>query len=347
MQALEFDLPEDKIALRPVEPRDASKLLVRDERGIVDATFRELAHFLRAGDHLVLNNTKVIPSRLRGIRRRDHSGGEALAKIELTLSEKTASGWKAFARPAKRLRIGDVITLENASRIRVTEKIGAEVRITEVDDGALGYASLHQLGEMPLPPYIAKKRPVDLRDLRDYQSIFAKEEGAVAAPTASLHFTEAVFDHLREKGVTWSFVTLHVGAGTFAPLKVEDLESHKLHSEWFELTEDTADRIHKIWASGGRVIPVGTTALRVLESAAQSPRRLKAQARDTDLFIKPGYQFRAADGLITNFHLPQSSLILLVAALIGEKETKALYWHALEKAYRFFSYGDASLLWPD
>ncbi|MEO0343381.1 MAG: tRNA preQ1(34) S-adenosylmethionine ribosyltransferase-isomerase QueA [Pseudomonadota bacterium] len=343
----DYDLPEDRIALRPTSPRDHANLLVSGPDRLQDDLFLNLSDHLRPGDHLVLNNTKVIPTRLFGTRRRKTDHGTSESHIEVTLIERLADGaWNAFAKPGKRLKIGDIVSL-GMHDIRVRDKYEGLVCFEPASLNALSFEMLSTFGQMPLPPYIAKSRDADAQDRDDYQTIFAKEEGAVAAPTASLHFTDAVFARLAAQGVGHSFLTLHVGAGTFRPVTDEDIETHKMHSEWYDLPNDTTKRLHQVWQQGGRVIPVGTTALRSLETAALGHRRLRAGSGHTDIFIKPGYQFQATDGLVTNFHLPKSTLLMLVAALIGHDRMCQVYRHALANHYRFFSYGDSSLLWPN
>ncbi|MEM9716713.1 MAG: tRNA preQ1(34) S-adenosylmethionine ribosyltransferase-isomerase QueA [Pseudomonadota bacterium] len=342
----DYVLPDDRIALRPASPRDTSKLLHFEADQIGDHIFADLADFLRPNDHLVLNNTKVIPGRLFGIRKRDTQHGSGVAQIELTLLKRLTDGsWEALAKPAKRLAEGDIIEI-GPHKIRVCHRDGAEVRIEAQSEGALDFRTLNDIGQMPLPPYIAKQRPTDDQDLSDYQTVFAEEEGAVAAPTASLHFTDAVFDRLKSKGIEHSYVTLHVGAGTFLPVTDEDISSHKMHGEWYDMPASTAARLNQVWAEGGRVIPVGTTALRVVETAAKSYHEMQASTGETDIFITPGYRFKATDGLITNFHLPKSTLLMLVSALVGHAEMHRIYDHAIQNAYRFFSYGDSSLIFP-
>lgn len=342
----DYDLDPAKIAIRPVSPRDSAKMLFSDAGSISDRHFYDLPDCLRAGDLLILNNTKVIPGRLVGVRRRETAHGSGIATVEFTLLAQQGEGrWKTLAKPAKRLQIGDIIEF-GAHKARVTDRDAGEVDLEEVTEGALSFATLHEIGQMPLPPYIAKQRETDAQDMVDYQTIFAEEEGAVAAPTASLHFTDQVFEGLKARGVRHAFVTLHVGAGTFLPVTEDDISNHKMHSEWFEISPQTVEMMQNTWANGGRVIPVGTTALRAIESAATAPRQLRAGSGDTEIFIKPGYEWRATDGLVTNFHLPKSTLLMLVAALAGFDHMKQIYAHALAHDYRFFSYGDSSLILP-
>ncbi|MFD1881415.1 tRNA preQ1(34) S-adenosylmethionine ribosyltransferase-isomerase QueA [Paracoccus pacificus] len=342
----DFDLPEGLIATRPARPRTAARLLVADDAGLHDLRVSDLPGLLRAGDMLVLNNTRVIPARLNGTRRRATPQGEAVAKVEVTLLEPAATGWRALARPLRKLRVGEVI--------RFGEQLaGTVVLMTETDlvlafdsSGADFEAALAQVGAMPLPPYIAAQRAPDEQDRDDYQTVFARHAGAVAAPTASLHFDAALLDAIRAKGVGMTEVTLHVGAGTFLPVKVDDVASHRMHAEWGEVTPEAAAAINAARAAGGRIIPVGTTALRLIESAATPDGTLAPFRGTTDIFIYPGYRFRATDGLMTNFHLPKSTLLMLVSALMGPERIRQIYDHAVVNNYRFFSYGDASLLLP-
>ena len=348
MKLSDFDyrLDDSKIATRPASPRHAAKLLVSDAGQISDHVFMSLADHLKAGDLLILNDTRVIPGQLTGMRRRETQHGSGEAVIELTLIERLKDDtWRVFAKPAKRLAVGDIVHVQNHA-VRVIDKQGGEVTIAAETEGALSLEILSEIGAMPLPPYIAKKRAPDAQDRADYQTIFAKNDGAVAAPTASLHFTDEVFTALQERGVGHCFVTLHVGAGTFLPVTHETVELHKMHSEWYDLPEATAQLMETTWRKGGRVIPVGTTALRTIESAASGFRKMSARSGDTEIFIRPGYEFKATDGLITNFHLPKSTLLMLVAALVGFEHMRAIYRHALQADYRFFSYGDSSLLLP-
>ncbi len=333
----DFHLPEDRIALRPAMPRDAARLLVVDD-GLADRAVRDLPQILRAGDCLVFNDTRVIPAQLEGVR------GEA--RIGATLHKREGPrDWRAFIRNAKRLHDGDVVDF------------GAGVRATASargDDGSwqLSFAGdepvellLTRAGRMPLPPYIAGKRPTDARDAEDYQTMFATEAGAVAAPTAALHFTPELMASLDAAGVTHETLTLHVGAGTFLPVKADDTVDHRMHAEWGRIEPETASRLNAVRARGGRVIAVGTTSLRLLESAANDAG-IQPFAGDTSIFITPGYRFRAIDGLITNFHLPKSTLFMLVSALMGLDRMQSVYAHAIARDYRFYSYGDASLLLP-
>ena len=340
----DFELPNDLIALRPAVPRTASRLLVAQNGGISDHHFGDLTQFLRAGDRLILNDTKVIPARLAGQRIRHGDMGETLAGIGVNLLSMDAQGhWLALAKPAKRVNVGEVIRFGDVLHATVLDKSPQGLRLAFNLMGEDFDRALQAVGEMPLPPYIAAQRPADARDQDDYQTVFAQKKGAVAAPTASLHFDEALLAKLSAMGVTQSKVTLHVGAGTFLPVKVDDISEHVMHSEWGEVSDAAAREIAQTRADGGRVIPVGTTALRLIETAAQGGE-IAPFMGDTDIFITPGFRFRATDGLITNFHLPKSTLLMLVSALIGMGEMQEIYRHAIEKQYRFFSYGDASLL---
>ena len=345
MQLDEFDfvLPDDLIALRPLHPRPASRLLVAGPGSMSDSTVARLGAWLRPGDLLVINDTKVIPARIAGVRRR--SSGEV--RIEATLIARRGDGaWRALARPGKRLVVGDVIDFGGGLSGSVWEKVGAEVILTfGLEEAALERALL-AVGEMPLPPYIAARRAVDAQDREDYQTVFADRPGAVAAPTASLHFDERLMMALAAEGVRFARVTLHVGAGTFLPVKVENIEDHRMHPEWGEIGIEAAHTIASTIARGGRIIPVGTTALRLIETAATASRQIVPWAGETDIFIYPGYDFRIADGLMTNFHQPRSTLMMLVSALMGLERMREIYAHAINHRYRFFSYGDSSLLLP-
>lgn len=348
----DFELPDERIALRPVSPRDAAKLLVVRPDKLEDRIFRELPALLRPGDVLVFNKTKVIPAALTGNRI---GRGDATPRIEALLHQRLdGSRWKAFAKPGKRLAVGDKIRFGAEGRVcllgvldaTVEEKgEGGEITLAFDFHGPILDEAIAALGDMPLPPYIAGKRERDERDRADYQTIYAEEEGAVAAPTAGLHFTPGLMKSLQDSGIKEEFVTLHVGAGTFLPVKAEDTAEHKMHSEWGEVPADVVDRLKEAKAKGGRVIPIGTTSLRLLESAARSGE-LKPFRDTTDIFITPGYRFRVADLLITNFHLPRSTLFMLVSAFAGLERMKSAYAHAIRENYRFYSYGDASLLFP-
>ena len=342
----DFDLPEDLIATRPVRPRSAARMLVAEGDRFTDAHVRDLTRWLRPGDRLILNDTKVIPARLHGERVRETSDGSGRAKVEFTLTEARPDGsWRALGKPLRKLREGDRIAFDAGLTARVATKGETDVTLA-FDSGDRDLQdALDTAGQMPLPPYIAAKRPPDAADRDDYQTIWARHAGAVAAPTASLHFDAELLESLRERGVAFTEVTLHVGAGTFLPVKVEDVRTHRMHAEWGEVTAQAADEIGETRAGGGRVIPVGTTALRLIESAAAGGGIAPFRG-ETDIFIYPGYDFRVTDGLITNFHLPQSTLLMLVSALMGRERMRRAYAHAVEARYRFFSYGDASLLLP-
>lgn len=351
VELFDFDLPPERIALRPSEPRDAARLLiVRPDQAVrfEDRAILDLPQQFRPGDVLVVNNTRVIPARLRGTRTR----GLDSAQIEATLIEReNDASWRAFARPGKKLKTGETIRFaaENG-----TETLDAEV-VSKGGDGeimlkfaligeALGSA-IERIGQMPLPPYISSRRPADQRDEQDYQTLFAEKSGAVAAPTASLHFTPRLLAALEARGVTLQRVTLHVGAGTFLPVKASDTSGHTMHSEWGEVTQATADALNRARSVGGRIVTAGTTSLRILESAAASGK-IESFSGKTSIFITPGYKFRAVDVLLTNFHLPRSTLFMLAAAFSGLPTMQAAYAHAIAEHYRFYSYGDACLLFP-
>ena len=335
----DFELPQERIALRPANPRDAARLLVLDGADQRDLTVANLPEQLRSGDMLVFNDTRVIPAQLEGRR--------GAARIGATLHKREGPRrWRAFVRNAKRLREGETVDF-GAGVTAVARDRGEDGSI------ALEFAGqepvellLERAGRMPLPPYIAARRPADARDAEDYQTMFAREAGAVAAPTAALHFTPALMETLAAKGIGHATLTLHVGAGTFLPVKAEDTADHAMHAEWGRIDAATAERLNAVRASGGRVIAVGTTALRLIESAADEGGIIRPFEGDTAIFITPGYRFRGIDGLITNFHLPRSTLFMLVSALMGLDRMKDAYAHAIENGYRFYSYGDASLLIP-
>jgi len=344
----DFDLPEELIATRPARPRPAARLLLARGDEIEDLHVADLPRLLRPGDRLVLNDTRVIPARLAGQRIRHSDQGETRASVEVTLLAPLEGGaWRALAKPARRLRVGEEIVFSAGLRACVTDKPAGEVTLSFNLTGKEFDLALEQAGMMPLPPYIAALRPVDARDREDYQTVFARRPGAVAAPTASLHFDEDLLAALAARGVAFSHVTLHVGAGTFLPVKVDDVSKHRMHSEWGEVSRQAADEINATRAAGGRIIPVGTTALRLIESAADEQGRMHPFRDETDIFIKPGYRFRVTDGLMTNFHLPKSTLLMLVSALMGQERIRRIYDHAIGNRYRFFSYGDSSLLLPE
>ncbi len=330
----DFDLPPDRIAEHPAKPRDAARLLDVAER-LHDRTVRDLPALLEPGDLMVVNDTRVIPARLDGRR------GEV--RVEITLHKREGEReWATFARPGKRLKPGDVIAIADDFAAEVVSKDGMEVRLRFSKGGADLMEALHRHGRMPLPPYI--RREADEQDAADYQTVFAAREGAVAAPTAGLHFTPELLAALDARGIRRVPVTLHVGAGTFLPVKVDDIADHRMHSEWGEISAETADAINATRAAGGRIVSVGTTALRILETAGLDDGTIRPFSGDTDIFITPGYRFKIVDLLVTNFHLPRSTLFMLVCAFAGMDRMKAAYAHAIGQGYRFFSYGDASLL---
>ena len=347
----DFDLPEDLIATRPARPRSSARLLVADGQvpggSLRDAVVTDLPSFLRPGDRLILNNTRVIPARLSGLRHRDGAEGATAARIGITLLEPRGDGsWAALAKPAKKVRDGEDIVFAPGFSARVEGRAEGQVHLRFSVTGDDFDAALAQAGAMPLPPYIAAKRPADEADHTDYQTVFARHSGAVAAPTASLHFDQPLLERIAAMGVDFSEVTLHVGAGTFLPVKVDDVTTHRMHAEWGEVGAQAAAEINATRAAGGRIIPVGTTALRLIESAATPEGRMEPWDGETDIFIYPGYEFRIADGLMTNFHLPKSTLMMLVSALMGQARMREVYDHATAERYRFFSYGDSSLLLP-
>jgi S-adenosylmethionine:tRNA ribosyltransferase-isomerase len=336
----DFELPPERIALRPARPRDSARLLRVEDGKISDHQVLNLPSLLRPGDVLVFNDTKVIPAQLEG-RRGQASIGATLHKRE------GPREWQAFLRNAKRARVGDAIEFGEGVAASVIEKAEDGSALLRFHGEEPVELLLERAGRMPLPPYIASRRAADAEDRADYQTIFAREEGAVAAPTAALHFTPRLLDALDERGIGRETLTLHVGAGTFLPVKAEDTGAHQMHAEWGRIDEATAERLNAVRASGGRVIAVGTTSLRLLESATGEDRIIRPFEGDTAIFITPGYRFRAIDGLITNFHLPKSTLFMLVSALIGLEVMKSAYAHAIAANYRFYSYGDASLLVPE
>lgn len=349
MKLSDFDyhLPEDRIATRPARPRSSARLLVAEGDGIADRIVRELPQVLRPGDRLVLNDTRVIPARLAGTRTRATGQGAAQARIEATLLEPQADGtWAALVRPLRKLSPGETVVFSPELSAEVAAIGEGQARLRFNLAGADFDAALEAVGAMPLPPYIERLRPPDAADRTDYQTVWAMRPGAVAAPTASLHFDAPLLAALAERGVGFTHVTLHVGAGTFLPVKVEDVTTHRMHAEWGEVTPEAAAEINAARSAGGRVIPVGTTALRLIESAADEGGRVHPWQGETDIFIYPGYRFRATDALMTNFHLPKSTLLMLVSALMGRERIGRIYDHAIAQGYRFFSYGDASLLVP-
>ncbi len=333
----DFDLPPELIAQHPIEPRDAARLLHIGEN-LNDLGIKDLPGLLNPGDTLVFNNTKVIPSRLTGKR------GEATVEVTLHKQE-NSSNWWSFARPAKRLRPGDELIFGEDFECIVKEKRdGGEVLLGFEGGLSMLMAGLDKYGYMPLPPYIKREKGGAAEDRADYQTLFAEREGAVAAPTAGLHFTEDLMAALDQRGIKKAFVTLHVGAGTFLPVKVDDTDDHDMHAEWGELDQTTAETINQVRQAGAKVIPVGSTSLRLLETAADVEGVLHPFTGETDIFITPGYQFKVTDKMVTNFHLPKSTLFMLIAALAGTERVKAAYAHAIQENYRFFSYGDACLI---
>jgi S-adenosylmethionine:tRNA ribosyltransferase-isomerase len=340
VDSFDFALPPDRIALRPASPRDSARLLAVRGTALEDRTVAELPRLLRPGDVLVFNDTRVIPAQLEGSR-----GG---ARIGATLHKREGPrAWRAFVRNARRVRDGDRLDFGAGVTALAGERHEDGSLLLSFEGDEPVELLLERAGRMPLPPYIAGRRAADERDREDYQTMFAREEGAVAAPTAALHFTPRLMAALAEAGIGHETLTLHVGAGTFLPVKAEDTADHRMHSEWGRIDSATAARLNSARAAGGRIVAVGTTSLRLLESAADGSGRVRPFECDTAIFITPGYAFRAVDGLITNFHLPRSTLFMLVSALMGLERMQAAYAHAIEAGYRFYSYGDASLLLPN
>ena len=352
----DFDLPAENIALRPVSPRDAARLLLvkpNSSELLTDYSVADLPSLLREGDILVANDTKVIPARLRGIRT---GRGTTTPAIEVTLHQNLSpSSWKAFAKPGRKLNPGDNICFSESSDVCMADNLnatviakgeGGEIELVFDLSGPFLDAAITKHGEMPLPPYIASKRPCDGRDLDDYQTMYAEHDGAVAAPTAGLHFTPQLAAGLTARNITMEYLTLHVGAGTFLPVKADDTDDHKMHAENGILTTELATRLNQAKQQGRRIIAVGTTALRLLESAVDKNGNLHAFSDSTDIFITPGYKFGFVDALMTNFHLPRSTLFMLVQAFSGQENMRKAYSHAIENRYRFYSYGDSSLLFP-
>ena len=337
----DFELPAESIALRPASPRDAARLLLVDgDNPLEDRTVRDLPSLLRAGDVLVFNDTKVIPAQLEGLRGQARIGATLHKRLSLRQ-------WQAFLRNAKRVRDGDQIDFgAGVTALAGPRDDDGGVTLTFEGDEPVEVL-LERAGRMPLPPYIASKRPTDARDRSDYQTMFAREDGAVAAPTAALHFTPDLMAALANAGVLSETLTLHVGAGTFLPVKAEDTDDHRMHAEWGRIEQATADRLNAARQAGGRLIAVGTTSLRLLESACGEDGIIRPFADETRIFITPGYRFRAIDGLMTNFHLPRSTLFMLVSALMGTEKMQSAYRHAIREGYRFYSYGDSSLLLPE
>jgi len=354
VDAFDFDLPEERIALRPAAPRDRAKLLiVRPQNGLEDSQVLQLPEMLRAGDLLVFNDTRVLPAALEG--RRVGRGDSAPIVSALLFERLDGCRWKAFAKPGKRLKPGDRIQFGAPEGVCLLGALDATVE-AKGDEGEIVLAfdfadavldeAIAAAGRMPLPPYIGARRPPDDRDKTDYQTVYARREGAVAAPTAGLHFTPELMHRLQARGIEHAFVTLHVGPGTFLPVKSQDTADHHMHAESGEITSDTAYRINEVRKRGGRIVAVGTTSLRLLETAADEQGRLDAFSGETQLFITPGYRFRGVDLLMTNFHLPRSTLFMLVCAFSGLETMKRAYAHAVAHGYRFYSYGDACLLFP-
>ena len=349
-ELFDFELPADRIALRPASPRDAARLLVvRPGEGLEDRFVRDLPDLLRPGDRLVLNDTKVIPARLNGRLLKN-----AESRIEATLHRRIdGSRWRAFLKPARKAAIGDVIRFGDEGKVCFLGQLDATVeQKAEGGDAVLAFAfhgpvldqAVEERGDMPLPPYIAARRAPDERDRSDYQTVFAREEGSVAAPTAALHFTDALLANIKQCGIALTFLTLHVGPGTFLPVKAEEVEQHRMHAEWGSLGAAAAQGINETRRGGGRIVAAGTTSLRLVESASDGDGVLRPFSGETSLFIMPGYRFRAVDMLMTNFHLPRSTLFMLVAAFAGLETMRQAYAHAIDAGYRFYSYGDASLL---
>jgi S-adenosylmethionine:tRNA ribosyltransferase-isomerase len=335
----DFDLPQDRIAVRPARPRDSARLMLVESGAISDRQVLDLPSLLKSGDVLVFNDTRVIPAQLEGRR------GEA--RIGVTLHKRAGPrSWRAFVRNAKRLRPGDRIAFEAGVTAIAAERAADGSFVVEFEGDEPVELLIERAGRMPLPPYIASKRPADDADREDYQTVFAREEGAVAAPTAALHFTDRLLQALDDRGILRETLTLHVGAGTFLPVKADDTEGHQMHSEWGRIDAATAGRLNAARDAGGRLIAVGTTSLRLIESAADEEGVIHPFEGDTAIFITPGYRFRAVDGLMTNFHLPRSTLFMLVSALMGLEVMKRAYAHAIATGYRFYSYGDSSLLMP-
>ncbi len=355
-ELFDFALPEDRIALRPVSPRDAARLLVvhpGDPAAFDDRTVRDLPVLLRAGDALVVNDTKVFPASLHGRRLARGEGGPEAA-IAATLTKRLdGSRWTALVRPAKRLAIGDVVRFGTEGRVCFLGQLdatveakgeGGEVTLAFAFHGPILDQAIAERGEMPLPPYIAGRRSVDEADRADYQTMFAHDEGSVAAPTAGLHFTAGLVTALQARGIALHKVTLHVGPGTFLPVKADDTAGHRMHAEWGIVSAETAAALNATRRAGGRIVAVGSTSLRLIESAAAEDGSLGPFSGDTALFITPGYRFRAVEAMLTNFHLPRSTLFMLVSAFCGLDTMQRAYAHAIEKGYRFYSYGDACLL---
>lgn len=344
----DFELPDEAIALRPASPRDSARLLVVGKQSLKDLHVSDLPKLLKSGDLLVVNTSRVFPASLKGIRPARPEGGGGDVSVQVNLHKNISErNWRAFVKPAKRLRLGDGLHFSSQLKGTVTEKFdGGEIELQFNLNGDELMQAFGDVGQMPLPPYIARQRAVDEQDNEDYQTVYADKTGSVAAPTAGLHFTKYLLAKLEEKGVAIASVTLHVGAGTFLPVKTENVSQHVMHEEWYEVSEDVAKKINATKAAGGRVIAVGTTSLRALESASQGGR-MTAKSGATDIFITPGYEFQVIDGLMTNFHLPKSTLFMLVCAMGGIRAMQGAYAHAIASGYKFYSYGDASLIWAN
>lgn len=344
----DFDLPPERIALRPATPRDASRLLSIVGDQLSDHLVRDLPSLLRDGDVIVMNDTKVLRAQLSGKRDARQANGDS-AKVDVTLLETPRSNqWWAFARPGKRLRVGDNIVFGETLTAQLLEKAKDGRVLLDFKQGDRDLdTAIEAHGVMPLPPYIAGRRPADAQDDQDYQTVYASRVGAVAAPTAGLHVSSELLGRLESRGHELLYVTLHVGAGTFLPVKTDNVDEHEMHTEWGEVSPEVADAIRRARAEGRRVLSVGTTTLRILEAAAQAEGKVSAFSGETDIFIKPGFTFKAVDILMTNFHLPRSTLLMLVHAFGGSMAMRRAYAHALENDYRFFSYGDASLIFRD
>ncbi len=350
VELFDFELPEALIALHPVSPRDSARMLVVGADGkLSDRVVTDLVDILQPNDVLVVNDTRVIPAELKGVRHR----GEYAASVSFNLHKRMdGCTWLAFARPAKRLQPGDRVLFGETSEVCMLDELSATVKAVEEGQVTLCFdfsdamldEAIKARGAMPLPPYIGLKRGIEERDRTDYQTVYARHDGAVAAPTAGLHFTPELLDRLEGKGVTIEHVTLHVGAGTFLPMKADDTDDHKMHAEWGEVSPDAVQRIEMARIKGGRVVAVGTTSLRLLESAARETGKLEPFTGETDIFITPGFEFRVVDVLMTNFHLPRSTLFMLVSAFSGLETMHHAYKHAIDSGYRFYSYGDSSLL---
>jgi S-adenosylmethionine:tRNA ribosyltransferase-isomerase len=349
VEDFDFDLPDELIALRPAHPRDSAALLTTNGGGndtFVDTLMSSLPSLLRAGDVLVFNDTRTIPASLKAHRRGRHAGSPDIP-ADINLHQRLAPDiWKAFGRPAKRLAIGEILHFDGGLTAFIEARgEGGEMTLRFDRGGPLLDQAIAVAGVMPLPPYIARKRPIDAQDDADYQTVFAKFDGSVATPTAGLHFTERLLAALDEAGIERHHVTLHVGAGTFLPVKVDAISDHVMHAESYHVSEETAAALNTAKSQGRRIIAIGTTSLRTLESATDTQGKIIAGAGDTSIFITPGYKFKFVDGLVTNFHLPKSTLLMLVASFIGYDLMRKLYRHAINNKYRFYSYGDASLIW--